>query len=161
MNLIVVVDDKWGIGKNGGLLLHLPGELKYFKEKTIGKTIVMGRETLQTFPKSEPLPQRKNIVLSRNADFEASCLVCHSMGELFKTLESENMEDIFICGGENIYKQFSPYCNRYFVTKLMGEFQADKFFENLDLRNDLKIVWKSELQEENEILYHFLEYVKK
>lgn len=161
MKAIVVVDKNWGIGKDGGLLVHLPGDLKYFKEKTLGKVVVMGRETLASLPKGKPLQGRTNIVLSRNPSFEADCKVCNSMGSLFKELEKYNMEDVFIAGGETVYRQFLPYCTSYLVTKIDAEFPADKQFENLDKREDVAVFWESALQEENGICYKFFEYRRK
>ncbi|MBR0597281.1 dihydrofolate reductase [Sinanaerobacter chloroacetimidivorans] len=161
MKAIVAVDQNWGIGKDGGLLTYLPGDLKYFKEKTLGKVVVMGRETLESLPGKKPLKDRTNIVLTRNPDYQADCLICRSMGELFKTLESFNMEDVFIIGGETVYRQFLPYCNELFVTKIEAAFEADKHFENLDLRPDLEVVAVSEPRLENGLTYRFTEYRRK
>lgn len=161
MKSIVVVDKNWGIGKDGKLLVHLPGDLKYFKEKTLGKVVVMGRATFDSLPGRKPLPGRINIVLSRNPDFKADCIICKSMGELFKVLEHYDMEDVFVIGGENIFKQFLPYCNGHFVTKINAAFDADKYFENLDLREDLEIVYESTPQVENGIEYKYTEYRRK
>lgn len=162
MKTIVAVDNNWGIGKEGGLLVHLPGDLNYFKEKTLGKVVVMGRTTFESLPGRKPLKNRVNIVLSRNPEFEPEgCIKCKSMGELFKTLESYDMEDVFIIGGADIYKQFSPYCSGHLVTKINAVFNADKYFENLDLRDDLVIVAESEVQKENGVEYRFTEYKRK
>lgn len=162
MKAIVVADQEWGIGKENRLLIHLPGDLKYFKEKTLNKVVVMGRETFESLPGKKPLPNRINIVLSRNPEFQADgCIVCHSMGQLFKQLENYDTEDVFIAGGENIYRQFLPYCNRFFVTKIHAVLEADRHFENLDLRQDLELVSESEFQKENGVTYRFTEYRRK
>ena len=162
MNTIVVVDKNWGIGNGNRLLTHIPGDLKYFKEKTLNKVVVMGRETFESLPGKNPLPNRTNIVLSRNSDFTAeNCIVCRSMGQLFKELENFDTEDVFIAGGENIYKQFLPYCSSFFVTRMDQSFEADRYFENLDRREDLKLVWESELREEKGVTYKFTEYRRK
>lgn len=162
MKTIVAVDNNWGIGKEGGLLVHLPGDLKYFKEKTQGKVVVMGRTTFESLPGKKPLKDRVNIVLSRNTDFvPEGCIKCKSMGELFKVLEEFDMEDVFIIGGADIYKQFSPYCNGHLVTKINAVFDADKYFENLDLRSDLMLVYESEVQSDNGVEYRFTEYKRK
>ena len=71
MNAIVAVDRNWAIGKDGDLLVHLPGDLKYYRQKTIGNVIIAGRKTLESFPGGRPLPERTNIVVTRNRDFEA------------------------------------------------------------------------------------------
>lgn len=162
MKAIVAVDNNWGIGKEGGLLVHLPGDLNYFKEKTLGKVVVMGRTTFESLPGKRPLKDRINIVLSRNPEFEPEgCIKCKSMGELFKTLESYDMEDVFIIGGADIYKQFIPYCSSHLVTKINAVFDADKYFENLDLRSDMVLVSESEAQNENGVEYRFTEYKRK
>lgn len=161
MKSIVAVDRNWGIGKDGDLLVHLPGDLKYFKEKTLGKVVVMGRATFESLPGKRPLKDRTNIVLSRNPDFQPDCTCCKSMGELFKVLENYNMEDVFIIGGQDIYRQFLPYCNGHLVTKMNAVFDADKQFENLDRREDLMLVWEGELQNENGVEYRFTEYRRK
>lgn len=161
MKAIVAVDKSWGIGKDGKLLVHLPKDLLYFKEKTLGKIVVMGRETFESLPGKKPLPNRINIVLSRNPEFKADCTICNSMGALFKELEGYNMDEVFIIGGEKVYKEFLPYCNSYFVTKIDASFEADKHFENLDLRNDLVLFSESEIQMENGIEYKFTEYRRK
>lgn len=161
MKTIVAVDNNWGIGKDGGLLVHLPGDLKYFKEKTLGKVVVMGRATLESFPGKKPLKDRVNIVLSRNPEFQPDCICCRSMGELFRALENYDMEDVIIIGGQDIYKQFLPYCSSHLVTKINGVFDADKHFENLDQRNDMELVWEGETQSENGVEYQFTEYRRK
>lgn len=162
MKTIVAVDNNWGIGKDGCLLCSIPGDLKYFKEKTLGKVVVMGRTTYESLPGKKPLKDRINIVLSRNQDFQPEgCIICRSMGELFKVLENYNMEDVFIIGGEDIYRQFSPYCSGHLVTKIDADFEADKHFENLDRRGDIELVEESDPQKENGVEYRFTEYRRK
>ncbi len=162
MKTIVAVDNNWGIGKDGCLLCHLPGDLKYFKDKTHGKVVVMGRSTYESLPGKKPLQDRVNIVLSRNPDFQPDgCIKCRSMGELFKVLENYDMEDVFIIGGEDIYRQFGPYCSGHLVTKINRVFDADKHFENLDRRSDLELVEESEVKNDNGVEYRFTEYRRK
>lgn len=159
MNMIVVVDENWNIGRDGGLLVHLPGDLKYFKKRTYGKTVVVGRKTLESFPGSKPLPGRKNVVLTRQKDYRPQdCQVFFSKEELLKALEGE---EIFISGGEQIYRLFLEDCQRFYVTKIYDSFPADRSFPDLDQRNDLEITWKSQMQEENGIRYQFFEYMRK
>ena len=88
MNLIVAADKNWGIGKDGGLLCHLPEDLKYFKEKTLGSVIVYGRKTLESFPGGKPLPKRINIVLTRDEDFKRENVTAvNGVDALLKELE--------------------------------------------------------------------------
>lgn len=160
MKAIVAVDKNWGIGRDGGLLVHLPGDLKYFKEKTKGKIVVMGRATLESLPGGKPLKDRVNIVLSRNKGYDADCPICHSHEDLFEIIKDYDEDDVFIIGGEDIYRQFLPYCNVVYVTKIDEEFPADHHFENLDNLEEWKLVRESGIQEEKGIRYIFTEYQK-
>lgn len=161
MKAIVVVDSNWGIGKDNKLLIHLPGDLKYFKERTLGKTVVMGRETLESLPGGELLPGRKNVILSRNQEYEANCSVCNSTEELLNLANSQDTEDVFIIGGEKIYREFLPYCDTCYVTKIDKTFDADKFFCNLDEEEEFSVVWESEIKEDDGTRYRFVEYRRK
>ncbi len=160
MKAIVAVDEKWGIGRDGKLLTHIPGDLQFFKEKTLGKIVVMGRETLESLPGAKPLPGRKNIVLTRNKAYTTDCLICHSKEELFAALRGENSEDIYIIGGQEVYREFLPYCHQIYVTKMGGDFHAEKFYDNLDKNSSFSMVWESEPHEENGVNYKFTEYVR-
>jgi dihydrofolate reductase len=162
MKVIVAVDNNWGIGKDGCLLCDLPGDLKYFKDKTKGKVVVMGRATFESLPGKKPLKDRVNIVLSRNPDFQPEgCIVCRDMDELSDVLKDYDTDDVFIIGGAEIYRQFLPRCSEYLVTKINSCFQADKHFENLDEREDVELVGESEVQSENGHEYRFAKYKRK
>lgn len=160
MNAIVVVDNNWAIGRNGDLLVHLPGDLKYYKEKTTGNVIVVGRKTLESFPGGKPLPNRTNIVITRNPDYEADgCIICSSKEEALKKLEEYDTEKVFIAGGAEIYRQFMDDCDEFYVTKIYESFEADRYFPNLD-ELGFKVIWESPLQEEKGIKYRFLRYAR-
>lgn len=167
MKTIVVVDENWAIGREGGLLLHLPGDLRYFKEKTIGKTIVMGRTTLESLPGGRPLPGRKTIVLSKDGSLQEklgdAALAVSSRGALFDELtRTGQMDECFIAGGQNVYEQFLPYCSEVLVTKLEKKFEgADRYFPDLDAQGVWDMTWESELQEEKGVRYRFTVYRKK
>lgn len=161
LKAIVAVDNNWAIGKDNQLLAHLPGDLQYFKEKTSGKTIVMGRQTLESFPGGKPLPNRKNIVLTSNDCYEASCQICCSLDELFTALEGDEPDDVFIVGGEQVYKSFLPFCNQVYVTKIDWEFPADRFFPNLDQDDQWELAEESEAIEEKGFKYRFCLYRRK
>ncbi|MGI6752093.1 MAG: dihydrofolate reductase [Anaerovoracaceae bacterium] len=158
MKAIVAVDRNWGIGRDGRLLVHLPGDLKYFKEKTKGKVVVMGRATLESLPGGKPLKDRVNIVLSRNEKYDADCSICHSREDLFEIIKRYDEEDVYIIGGEDVYRQFLPYCDVVYVTKIAENFPADNYFENLEKHPQWMQVWESEQQEEKGIKYVFTEY---
>lgn len=162
MKLIVAVENNWGIGKDNGLLVHLPGDLKYFKERTTGKTVVMGRKTLESLPGGRPLPNRTNIVITRNEDFQKEgCIIARTVEEAVKLageMAGGNTEDVMVMGGESIYRQMLPFCDTCYITKINKTFDADAFFPNLDEDSQFEVVWESEEQEENGVTYRFLEY---
>ncbi len=156
MKLIVAADKNWAIGKDNDLLCHLPGDLKYFKEKTTGKTVVMGRKTLESLPGGKPLPKRTNIVLTRDENFEKEgCIIVHSIEEL---LEKYGDEDIMVMGGAEIYTKLLPYCDTCYITEIEREFEADKYIPNVSADPNFERVWESEEQLENGITYRFVEY---
>ena len=159
MNLIVAVDEKWGIGCDNDLLASIPGDMQYFKEKTTDGGVVMGRRTLESLPKQRGLPKRINYVLTSNSGFEAErCIAVHSEEELFKELEQYDPEHVFIIGGESIYRKFYKNCDKCFVTKMHADLHADKFMVNLDEDEAFKETWKSEMHSENGIDYEFTLY---
>lgn len=159
MRMILAADEKWGIGKDGKLLCHLSGDLKYFKETTMGKTVVMGRVTLESLPGGKGLPGRKNIVLTRDSDFFAENVeTVSSEEELWSALTGTKQEDVFIIGGAQVYKTFLPFCDKCFVTKIYGDFDADRFFVDLDKDPGFSCHALSEVLEENGIKYQFFEY---
>ena len=161
MNLIVAVDEKWGIGCDNDLLASIPGDMQYFKEKTTDGVVVMGRRTLESLPKQRGLPKRINYVLTSNSGFEAErCIAVHSEEELFKELEQYDPEHVFIIGGESIYRKFYKNCDKCFVTKMHADLHADKFMVNLDEDEAFKETWKSEMHSENGIDYEFTMYEK-
>lgn len=161
MNLIVAVDERWGIGCDNDLLASIPGDMQYFKEKTTDGVVVMGRRTLESLPKQRGLPKRINYVLTSNSGFEAErCIAVHSEEELFKELEQYDPEHVFIIGGESIYRKFYKNCDKCFVTKMHADLHADKFMVNLDEDEAFKETWKSEMHSENGIDYEFTLYEK-
>ena len=156
MKLIVAADKNWAIGKDNDLLCHLPGDLKYFKERTTGKTVVMGRKTLESLPGGKPLPKRTNIVLTRDESFEKEgCVIIHSIEEL---LEKYGQEDLMVMGGAEIYTKLLPYCDTCYITEIDKEFEADKHIPNVSADPSFEKVWESDEQLENGIAYRFVEY---
>lgn len=156
MKLIVAADRKWAIGNKNDLLCHLPGDLKYFKEKTTGKTVVMGRKTLESLPGGKPLPNRTNIVMTRDASFaKEGCIIVNSIEEL---MEKYMQEDLMVMGGAEIYTKLLPYCDTCYITEIDEEFEADKFIPNLAQSCDFEKVWESEPVTEKGITYRFTEY---
>ncbi len=159
MKLIVAVDNNFAIGKDGGIPWRLRGDLQYFKQQTLGHSVVMGRKTLESLPGGRPLKDRTNIVLTRVAAYAPEGVtVCHSVEEVLALPEAE---DAFVIGGESIYKAFLPYCTHALVTKVDGEFEADTYMENLDVLADWKMTESSVIFEENDLKYRFTVYENK
>ena len=159
MNMIVAADKNWGIGKDGQLLTHLSRDLKYFKERTLGKAVVMGRKTLESLPGGRPLPGRTNIVLTANPDYEKEgCVIVHSMDELRKKCLEFPDDDVMIIGGATLYNELMEECESLFITKIYEEFEADAFIKNADELPGYKVAWQSEMHEEHGIRYQFFEY---
>ena len=159
MNLIVAADERWGIGKDGGLLAHLPGDMKYFRETTRGKVVVMGRKTLESFPGGQPLKNRRNIVLTRNPEYSVKgAEVVRSPEELLKLLEGSPLEDVYVIGGGEVYRQLLPYCDTVYVTKIDFAYQADTFFPNLDESPEWELAEESEEQTCFDIEFTFRTY---
>lgn len=162
MNLIVAVDENWGIGNKNELLVRIPADMKFFRQETTGKVVVLGRKTLETFPQGLPLKNRTNIILSSNPAYQVKdAVVVHSVDELLEELKKYNEEDVYIIGGESIYKQLLPYCKVAHVTKIDHAYEADAHFPNLDEDEAWEITADSDEQTYFDITYHFLKYERK
>lgn len=162
MNLIVAVDNNWAIGNRNQLLVRIPNDHKHFREETTGKVVVLGRKTLETFPQGQPLKNRTNIILSKDAKYQVKdAIVVHSVEELLEELKKYDDEDIYIIGGDSVYRQLLPYCSVAHVTKIDHEYEADAYFPNLDRDADWEIVADSDEQTYFDIAYQFLKYERK
>ena len=139
MQAIVAADNNWGIGYQNRLLVSIPSDMKFFRQKTTGNVVVMGRKTLESFPNGLPLKNRVNIVLTKNKNYQVKdAVIVHSEEELLEELKKYPSEKIYVLGGESIYKMMLPYCDTVYVTKIDREFQADTYFPNLDQMEDWK-----------------------
>lgn len=160
MKCVVAVDKNFAIGREGKLLLHVPNDMRHFRSLTEGKVVVLGRKTLQTFPQGQPLPNRANIILSRNKDFKVKgAIVVNSLEELMEEIKKYPSDDVCVIGGEQIYKQLLPFCDTCEVTYFDREFDADAFFPNLDESGNWKIEEESEEQVYFDTLYTFRRYI--
>lgn len=159
MNLIVAVDKNWAIGLGNKLLVSIPADMKFFRQTTTGKVVVMGRKTLESFPGGQPLKNRTNIVITRDANYKVKDgIVVSNIEEALEELKKYNDEDIFVIGGESIYRQMLPYCKTAFVTKIDHAYDADTFFPNLDEMEDWKLTGISEEQTYFDLEYVFARY---
>lgn len=129
MKAIVAVDKLWGIGKDGDLLFHIKEDMKFFKEMTIGKVVVMGRKTFESLPNKQPLKDRINIVITSNKSYKNSDnLIFVDIDSINAELEKYNNDDIFIIGGGSIYEYFCSHCNEIYITRIWKESDADTYF---------------------------------
>lgn len=162
MKAVLAVDQNWGIGYKGDLLFKIPEDMKFFKEKTIGKIIIMGRGTFDSLPGKRPLKDRVNIVLSRNISFEEDgVIICNSKEKLFQEIKKFNKEDIYVIGGEEICRLLLPFCSEAYITKIESKFEADRHMENLDDNEQWYLQEESSKREFKGVNYRFLKYVNK
>lgn len=162
MNLIAAVDKNWAIGLNNKLLVSIPMDMKFFRETTTGKVVVMGRKTLESFPNGLPLKNRTNIVLTANPDYHVKdAIIVHSEDELREELKKYPSEDIYIIGGESIYRQFVDDCDVAHITKIDYAYEADAYFPNLDDKPEWEITADSDEETYFDLEFRFLKYEKK
>ena len=162
MNLIAAVDRNWAIGNRGQLLVSIPADHKMFRQETLGKVVVYGRKTLETFPLAQPLDRRENIILSTNPNLQVRhALVVHSIDELLKACGEYPSEDIYIIGGASVYRQMLPFCDTAHITKIDYAYDADAWFPNLDEDPDWEITADSDEQTYFDLAYQFLKYERK
>lgn len=162
MNLIASADKNWAIGLNNKLLVRIPEDMKFFQKTTTGKVVVMGRRTLESLPGGQPLKNRTNIVLTKDRGFQAKGVTAvHSMEELLEELKQYRSEDIYVIGGESIYREMLGLCDIAHITKLEYEYEADAWFPNLEEAKDWELVETSEEQTYFDLEYHFLKYERK
>ena len=162
MNMIVAVDSNWAIGNKNQLLISIPADHKMFRQETTGKIVVLGRKTLETFPNGLPLPNRTNIILSTNQDYKVKdAIVVHGIEELLEELKKYDTKDVYIIGGETVYRQMLPYADIIHVTKIDREYEADAFFPNLDELPEWVNTENSDEQVYFDTTYTFEKYEKK
>ena len=154
---IVHADKEWGIGKNNDMMFSLPKDMKFFRETTSGHTVVMGGNTLRSFPNGKPLKNRVNIVLSRG-QVRDDCVIVRSYEDLKKELKTRKNEEIFIIGGGEVYRELLPYCNEALVTKVDAIGGATVFFPNLDKLPNFEKVYEGEEIEDNGYKIRFTTY---
>ncbi len=162
MKAIAAADKNWGIGYKNRLLVSIPSDMKFFRQTTTGKVVVMGRKTLESFPNGMPLKNRTNIVLTSNRNYQVKdAVLVHSEEELLEELKKYNSEDIYVIGGESIYRMLLPYCDMALVTKIDHAFQADAYFPDLDAMDDWEMTEESEEQTCFDLEFCFTKYERK
>ncbi len=157
MRAIFHADRKWGIGRGNDLMFSLPKDMKFFRETTKGKVVVMGYNTLRSFPGGKPLKNRTNIVLCPE-DVDEDVITVHNLGELFAAAEKYPADDVFVIGGASVYRALLPYCTEALVTKVDADGGADVFVPDLDADPAFRLKEESEPVEDNGFLLRFCTY---
>ena len=163
MNFIVAVDNNYAIGKNNDLLYSLPTDMKYFRQTTLNKVIVMGLNTLLSFPNQKPLKNRTNIVLSgSNKGFTCdNATVVYDLDSLFEELKKYNTDEVFVVGGASVYNLMMPYCKYAYITKINAEKPADVYINNIEKMVNWSLIQESEKYNENDLEFTFQIYENK
>ena len=161
MKMILAAGRNGEIGNKGGLLASIPSDMKYFRQQTTGKTVIMGRATLESFPGGKPLPKRRNIVLSRTLEAGDGFEVCRDTEELLQLVKPEEDDDLMVIGGGSIYQQLRPLCSEALVTEIDAQFEADTFIKPFYNDPEWELTSRSEPVEENGFTYTFAVYRRK
>jgi dihydrofolate reductase len=162
MNIIVAVDKNWAIGFQNKLLISIPEDMRFFRDETTHKVVVMGKNTLESFPGGRPLRDRTNIVIALEKDYKAEgAIVVHSIEEALEEIKKYKSEDVYVIGGASIYSQMLEYCDVAHITKIDYAYHADTYFPNLDENTNWVIKEESDERTYYDIEYAFYKYVKK
>lgn len=163
MNLIVAVDKRYGIGKNGGLLTHITDDLKNFKKITHGNILVMGRKTIDSLPKGKLLPNRETWILSRDKSYvKEGAKVFESIEVMMDYIKANSIDSsrIFIAGGAAVYNAFLPMVDIAYITKIDYDFDADVFIDSVEMEPSLSLDSVSEVITNNGYDFRFTIYKK-
>ncbi len=158
MDLIVAVYDDWGIGCEGDQPIALSADRKFFRRTTAGSTVIVGRKTVGSFPGQQPLPKRRNILLTRQDVTIPGFETAHSPEEAVEMCKGD--ERVFVIGGGTVYRQMLPMCDRAYITKVHTTVPCDTYFPNLDESPEWKLTETLESGEENGIAYEVCLYLR-
>lgn len=158
MNAVVAITKNMGIGKNNELLIPIHKDLKHFKDLTTGKVVIYGKKTLETFPNKEPLKNRVNLILTHSTEPIDGARIENSIEEVLNDIKFLKKEDVFVIGGESVYKAFLPYCDYLYITEIDKEIEADKFFPEF---KDKFFEIEREENEEDGIKFDFVTYKRR
>lgn len=161
MNAIAAVSTAWGIGRRGGLLFHIPEDLRRFRAMTAGGTVIMGRRTLDSLPGGKPLPERRNIVLTRNGAFSRPGVeAARCVEELLALVSGSDPETVWVCGGGEVYRLLLPYCRLCCLTRVYDAPESDTFFPDLDRLAEWRLLRSGAVLTSGETAYQFVDYVR-
>ena len=157
MDCIVNVTQNWGIGNENKLLVSISADLKRFRQLTLGKTVILGRKTLETFPHGRPLKNRENIILSTQSTYAVEgATVAHNVEEVLALCKKA--ENPCVIGGASVYELLLPYCHRALITKMEMTIPADTYFPDLDALSQWSVVSISDWENEEGIAFQYVEY---
>lgn len=167
IKMIAAVDENWGIGFQNRLLFSIPEDMAFFKQKTMGNVVVMGRKTLESFPNQKPLKGRVNVILTSDKGFslsmeerEDSVHIANSIKEVFLILKKYSEKEIYVIGGGSVYKQFLSFAEEIFLTRIKKTYLADTIFPELSKRTEWKLAECSESRWYEGVEYQFCRYIK-
>ena len=159
--IIVAIADNNAIGRDNALLWHISEDMKFFRETTTGKVVVMGRKTLESFPHGRPLKNRVNIVLTSDRTYQAEgAVIVHSIDELMELVKGLNSDEVFVIGGAMVYSTLMPYCEKLYITHIDRAFDADRFLPEIK-DSEWEVLDASETMEENGLSFRYVTYVRK
>lgn len=162
MKAILSADKNWGIGYKNKLLVSIPSDMKFFRQTTTGRVVVMGRKTLESFPGGLPLKNRANIVLTGNRGYSVKdAVIVHTYDELREELKKYDTDDVYVIGGESVYRMLLPECDTVLVTKIDRAFQADTFFPDLDTMDEWEMTEEGEEQTCFDLEFRFTKYERR
>jgi dihydrofolate reductase len=154
ISIIAAHDDRLGIGKDNKLPWYIPEDLRRFKRLTLDHPVIMGRKTFESIGK--PLPERTNIIITRNANYQANgCIICTSLEQAIQKATEIDQNEIFIIGGASVYKQALPFAGKLYITKVNGVYDCDTFFPNYEKRKFIKIK-RSKKKQKGNYIYRFI-----
>src|SRR5690554_6342393 len=165
MILIFAVDNNWNIGYKGDMLYKISKDLRRFRRITEGNIVIMGRKTFESLPDKKALPNRINIVITRDKEYKSEdIVVINSIDELYpllKKLNPNNEMENFIIGGGDIARQTLDNCHKAYITKILKSFEkVDTSMPNLDLLDNWKIINKSRIYKDGDIEFQYVDYIK-
>ncbi len=162
MNIIAAVDKNWAIGHDNKLLISIPADMRFFRDETMGKMVVMGRKTFEGLPNRQVLYGRRNVVLSQREDYKAEgAEVVHSVEEVLALVKDAPDEAAYVIGGASVYRQLLPFCSVAHITRIDYAYQADAYFPNLDEDGDWVVTHDSEEQTYYDVEYAFYRYERR
>ena len=160
MNAIAAVSKSWGLGKDNDLLFHISEDMKRFRALTAGGTVIMGRKTLDSMPGGKALPKRRNIVITRDRNFERENVeVAHSVEEAIAMVAGEESDKVWVIGGGEMYKAMLPYCRMCCITHVHAAPECDVFFPGLTALENWKVQTEEEVQTEEGVAFRFVDYI--